>query len=231
MKEPGTAPIKARAEVPGTLISDYVMRGTPRARELVLFLHGFKLSGRIIYDKLADASPEDAAVLAPNAPFPLPERKEDGAYRVGFSWYFYDPAKDEYFIDMRVAIELVTGLVRKLGFEELPKRVIGFSQGGYLAGLLALELKHVTQVVAVAASHLPEEIDEALRAQGRAWPEDLRFDSLHGAKDDVVPIEEARKAHSLLEARGVPCRFVELADEGHRLSPALQAALRELLRA
>lgn len=226
---PAREPVLARAEIPGTLISDYVLRQVAAPRELVLILHGFKLSGKIVYDKLASSCPADAAVLAPNGPFPLPERKEDGSYRAGFSWYFYDPVKDVYFIDMRVAIELLTGLVRELGFEDLPKRVVGFSQGGYLAGLAALELKNVVQVVAVAASHLPEEIEEALRSKERSWPQGMRMDSVHGAKDDVVSIEEARQAHEKLAARGVLGRFVVLADEGHRLSPAVRSAVSELL--
>src|SRR5690349_8872786 len=121
-------PTTARAEIPGTLISDYVLRQVPEPRELILILHGYTLSGKFMYDRLIGVCPEHAVVLAPNAPFPIPERKPDGSFRAGFSWYFYNPAKDDYFIDMRVSIELLTGLVRKLGLANLPIRIVGFSQ-------------------------------------------------------------------------------------------------------
>src|SRR4051794_31786006 len=123
----------ARAQVPATLVGDYLYREASQPRELVILLHGFQQSGKHMADKLAGCFSEQVSILAPNAPFPLPERKPDGSYRVGFSWYFYNAPMDEYYIDMSVALEYLQGLVLKLGLEKLPKRIVGFSQGGYLA--------------------------------------------------------------------------------------------------
>jgi predicted esterase len=229
--QPSAAPIQSRIEVPGTLISDYVLR-RPRAEasELILILHGYSLSGKIVYDKLAPYCPEDAVLLAPNGPFPLPERKADGSYRVGFSWYFYDPSQGgRYFIDMRVAIGMLRGMIAGLGLEGLPVRIIGFSQGGYLASLAALELAGVRQVIGIASEFLPEEMDEIVARKGLSWPPEFRADAVHGAQDEVVPIGDARPAHEALLARGMRGRFVELAGEGHRLSAGVLEAVRGAL--
>jgi hypothetical protein len=90
-------PYSGRLEVPGTLIADYILRAPEKPRELYLLLHGYALTARSIHDKLVGILPADSAVLAPNGPYPVPEKVEVG-YRVGFSWYFSDPFTDEYLI-------------------------------------------------------------------------------------------------------------------------------------
>lgn len=221
----------ARIEVPGTLISDYVYREVPDAQELILILHGYSLSGEIMMNKLEPLCPESSAVLAPNAPFPIPERKAAGGYRIGFSWYFYDPTTDEYYIDMKVALEFLEVMVQKLGLSHLPKRVIGFSQGGYLAPFAALQLGNVRQIVGIASEYLPQEIDEVLRSSGRSWKLPFRVDAVHGEQDDVVSPVNARKAHQEMLACGARGEFVGLEGEGHRLSPGVLKAVSEMLRA
>jgi predicted esterase len=223
--------ITARAQVPGTLISDYQYRAVEGARELILLLHGYTLSGQIMMERFAHCCPEDAAILAPNGPYPLPERQADGKYRVGFSWYFYNPANDTYFIDRRVAIELLEGMVRALGLAALPKRIVGFSQGGYLAPFAALGLGQVSQIVSVAAEYLPDDLDTALRARSLGWPPGFRADSVHGSEDDIVSLKDSQEGHAGMLARGAKGQFVLLEGEGHRMSASVQRAVRNLLRA
>src|SRR4051794_30471349 len=62
-----------RAEIPGTLITDYLYRQAPEPDELVLLLHGYQQSGKHLFDKLVPCFSERAAILAPNGPYPLPE--------------------------------------------------------------------------------------------------------------------------------------------------------------
>ena len=89
-----------RLNVPVELTADYVQREVGRPERLYLLLHGYLQTGQYIFDKLESHLPAGAAVVTPCGPYPIPEKKEDGSYKVGFPWYFYDTATDEYYIDI-----------------------------------------------------------------------------------------------------------------------------------
>jgi predicted esterase len=212
-------PYSGRLELPGTVIADYILRAPANPKELYLLLHGYGLTARSIFDKLSGVLPADAAVLAPNGPYPVPEKQEVG-YRIGYSWYFYDPFADEYLIDHANSIRFLTQGIGKLGFGGLPVRVIGFSQGGYLAPLVALQLPKARQVIGVAARFLDDEIEGV---------PSFRYDNVHGGKDEVVNPAGSRKYHGKLIARGGRGEFLEDAESGHRLSPGIVALVKKAL--
>ncbi|MBI3558607.1 MAG: hypothetical protein HY074_20250 [Deltaproteobacteria bacterium] len=210
-----------RLLVPSSLPFDFHVRrplsGAPR--ELILLLHGFAESGKRILDKLEPLLPADAVVLAPNGPFPLPHKTDTG-YVMTHSWYLYDPMAREYFIDMRLALEFLTAGIAQLKYEGLPKRIVGFSQGGYLAPFVAQTLSDVRQVVGIACEFLDEELTGALPA---------RMDAVHGTADDVVAVADAKKSHAALVGRGVTGRFIEVEGAGHRIDGRMRNEVKELL--
>jgi predicted esterase len=211
-----------RTRVPGFLISDYVRRGVERPCGLVLLLHGYGESGERIYRKLEPSIAPELEVIAPNGPFPLPERLPEGGYRLGFGWYFYDATKDEYFIDPELAAVYLRNLVQDLGLAGLPLRVIGFSQGGYLAPFLAgtdLRLRHV---IGIGCRFLDDELPRL---------QNVRLDAVHGGDDDRVPVDQSRRSHATLVARGVAGEFRELTGVGHRITPEVVAAVLALAQA
>ncbi len=197
------------------------MRAPENPRELYVLLHGYQLTARSIYDKLEPHLPADAAVLAPNGPYPVPEKVEVG-YRVGFSWYFYDPFADEYLMDQANSIRLVQGAIEKLGFSSLPIRLIGFSQGGYLAPMLAWKLPKTKQVIGVAARYLDDELEGV---------PPFRIDFVHGGKDDVVSPIGSRKKLEKLVAQGARGAYFEDPETGHRMSSALVELIKKALAA
>src|SRR5262249_30506365 len=142
---------------PSFLFADFVLKQPVSAKRLLVLLHGYEESGSRIFEKLKDAMPEDAAVLAPNGPFPIP-RRSDGGYRMGFSWYFYDASTDEYFIDMEIGVGFVTRLVEELGLSALPTTLIGFSQGGYIAPFVGQALRSVDRVMGLGSQFLKDEM-------------------------------------------------------------------------
>ncbi len=218
-----TAPTKKRISAPGVLVSDYLVRDAQKARRLILLLHGYQQTGEIMMRKFAACCPEDAVLLAPNAPYPVPERRDDGGYREGYSWYFYHPATDEYIIDMANSWALLRKLTEQPEWRLLPKTVVGFSQGGYLALLLAEKLSDVEQVVGIASEYLVDELESK-------GPLSFRVDAIHGEKDGIVRVEGAQKSHSrVLAERGAMGRFVNLAGVDHRIVPEMQEALKALL--
>lgn len=208
-----------RFELPGTIISDYVLGGASNPRRLHILLHGYQQNAALLDRKLAPAIPPEDAYLALNGPYPLPERTETG-FRVGFAWYFYNPATDEYYIDMRVATRLIAEAVRSLGFEDLPKTLIGFSQGGYLAPFAASELRGVTQVVGIACRFLVEELPGTPA---------FRVDAIHGTEDEITPCLPSRECHMALVRSGVQGKFIELPGVAHRITPEVVDALKTLL--
>ena len=212
--------LPVRAEVPGILISDYWSRpsNTPEPKRLILLLHGFQQSGAYMFKKLAALCPADAWVIAPNAPYPWPMRSETGAYVPGFTWYFYDPAKDEYYIDMRVSLEflrqLMSSLRQKFG-QAIPMTVIGFSQGGYLAPFAAQCLDRVDHVIGIACEWLPEELRET---RGAVFPPKFKMDLVHGAQDDVTLPAKARASYEAMAQAGAQGEYCEIPGVGHRIS-------------
>lgn len=219
-----------RISVPANLVFDYELRKAPNdaPRELIILLHGFAESGKRIYDKLISSLPETSAVLAPNGPFPMAIRMPEGSkelFKLVYSWYFYDPGKKEYFIDMAIALQFLKSGIEKLGYKELPKRVIGFSQGGYLAPIAAQHLGKVTQVVGLACEYLSDEISMPLDA-----PLDFRVDGIHGKRDETVSVASAKLSHeSLLKTRKADGRFCELPETTHKIDDEMRKMLKRII--
>jgi predicted esterase len=225
MKTPATpAGEQGRLEIQGPWVADYRLRTPPgllaRPAHAYVLLHGYGLNAEWIFGKLAGALPADAAVVALNGPFPIPERAqrprgtEDrrSEWRIGFSWYFYDASTDEYFIDMRVGAAFVRGALEALGLGDTPKTLIGFSQGGYLAPFAARELAGVARVIGVAAQFLDEELTGRLG---------FRCDAVHGLDDDVVAPAGAEAAIRRLAARGEQAEWHPVPGAGHRFTPGM----------
>jgi predicted esterase len=168
---------------------------------------------------LKDTFPKDALVLAPNGLFPIPQRTEAG-YKVGFSWYFYDPTPQEYFVDMNPAIYFLKAGIEKLGLAALPKRIIGFSQGGYLAPLAATKLGSVKQVIGIASEYLSDEIEGSIA---------FRADSVAGENDEIVKLEESRLAHQKFVKRAPAGEFFAIPGVGHKIESKVQAQIKILL--
>jgi predicted esterase len=213
-----------RARIAAFLFADFIFESPKDPKRLVILLHGYEQTGQKMYEKLASVMAPDAAVLSPNGPFPLPRRTQE-RYRLGYSWYFYDPKSDEYVMDMEIAVQFIKGLVQELGLTHLPITLIGFSQGGYLAPLVAQELKRVDHVIGLGAEYLVDEM---------ALPIPYRADAVHGELDDVVSASDAQVAHQrLMNVQGNETRvkgeFRLLNATGHCIDKAMQKAVAELM--
>lgn len=196
-------------------------------RELILLLHGYAETGERMFRKIEGALTRElldqALVIAPNAPFPMPHKTESG-YIATCSWYFYEPGASDYFIDMKPATEFLARGIRAHGAWDLPKRIIGFSQGGFLAPIAASALTHVRQFVGIGCEYLVDEIPGVL---SHSVP--YRVDAVHGALDEAVDPTRAAESHARLLAAGVIGSFENVAGSGHRIDDAIRAAVRAAL--
>jgi predicted esterase len=213
-----------RTRITSFLYADYSLHVPNDAKRIIVLLHGYEQSGEKMMEKLKSAIPSDAVILAPNGPFPLPRRTESG-YRLGFSWYFWNPFTDEYFVDMEIAVKFVQGLVQEMALKhslpDLPITLIGFSQGGYLAPFVAQAISRVDHVIGLGCEFLVDEMEHPVK---------YRMDSVHGALDDIVNCENSKKAHQELVKRGVKGEFHALSETGHRIDAPMQAMILNLLK-
>jgi phospholipase/carboxylesterase len=105
--------------------------------------------------------------------------------------------------------------------------VAGFSQGGFMAYLLALQRPDRFAAVAVLSSWFAKEIADALKLRpGGAYPPTLIH---HGARDELIPVERVRDSAALLAELGVPVTTREF-DMGHEINAQSLAHLSSWLR-
>lgn len=212
--------LKGKLSVPAEIPFDYVIReASGEPRELVLLLHGYSQSGAPMLRKLSSVIPENAVALAPNAPFPFAERVEE-KYRMAYSWYFYNFQTDEYVVDMATSLQFLEAGIERLGYSNLPLRIVGFSQGGYLAPFLGQKLRQTAQVIGVCSTFLYEEIEGALP---------FRVDNVVGAQDEIVDPVNSEKSHRELVRRSKGGEFFSL-PVGHRIDEQVARKIGDLLR-
>jgi|GEM_PF-689472 len=195
--------------------------------EVIILLHGYMESGARALGKMGPSIPDSlrarAAILAPNGLFPLPiePENEGDPYKIGFAWYFYERSSKRYYIDMEPAIDFLTQGLVTLQLDSLPKRIVGFSQGGYLGTLLGARLESVKQVVGIACEYLHDEVIGKVN---------YRLDGIHGIEDEVVPLEESKESYvEMKHARSLTGEFTALSGVGHRMDSSMQKALHEVL--
>jgi predicted esterase len=215
-----------RLQIPGYWIADYIYKVQNNPKELILLLHGYSESAEKIFDRLINYLPSTAAVLAPCGLFPIPQRKGGDTQKVehemGYSWYFYNFRTDEYVIDMGSAIHYLIGLIRELKLEHLPLRIIGFSQGGYLAPFVGLEQPQTRQVIGISSRFLEDEFPSLPH---------FRMDAVHGEVDEVIECKPAEESHRRLLQKGVQGKFIVVPNVPHRLTFEVRKKVRELLDA
>lgn len=186
---------------------DYFSNDVKNPKRLFLLLHGFSQRGESLMKKLSPVLPQDAVVLSPNAPFPAPY-KTDSGYLEAYAWYFYLAKENRFVIPPGPAVQALKKLIAKLGYDKLPVTIIGFSQGGYLAPVVAKEMK-VDHVISVSADYL-----------ARYYSKDDRFrlDAIHGAKDEISPIDISKKnLEALKKELGLNATFFELPNTRHEV--------------
>lgn len=203
-----------RYEVRALALMNGVERAVPNPDQVILLLHGLHERGLRIFRKLVKHLPENALILAPNGPFPLP-REKNGRTEYGFAWYFYDRATKSYHLDQKLAVSWLTELLRTKNLPHLPLTIIGFSQGGYLAPLLGHALPETKLVIGLGC-----EFRDNLVAK------DIRFPlvGLHGESDRVVNVN-----HSRTEAEKQNLRWEMIPATAHEISEAMAVRVRELL--
>ena len=197
-----------------------LIRRVDNPQEVILLLHGLGERGKRIFRKLLPYLPDNALIIAPNGPFPLPRVKES-RMSFGHSWYFYDKFEQKYFVNQDLAKFWLRDLLLKENPAKLPVTIIGFSQGGYLAPLVGSIISETKLVIGLAC-----EFRTTLISQKPLFP----LIGIHGAKDEIVTLESAQRELEKLKASGITPDFYELKNTGHEISREMGEKVFNVLR-
>ncbi|MCK6440637.1 MAG: alpha/beta fold hydrolase [Planctomycetes bacterium] len=189
---------------------------------VVLALHGMGESGAVFARRLAPViARNDRAWLIPDGPLPF-ERRRDRT--IGHAWYLFTGDQDALRLSMLESAKYLDAVLAKVPAHK-KTALIGFSQGGYLAGVYgALRPERVSHVCC-AGGRIKHEF---FPAAGTNAP---RYLQLHGAKDESVLADHAMSAVEATKQKGYDVASRVFADAGHELTPEMMDAFMEWLKA
>jgi predicted esterase len=221
-----------------TLSREYTLTlpaGAPPAGRwpVLLGLHGFGESGERLAARLAGLEGAPYARLYPDGPFPIEMREPEGS-RIGATWYQYTGDQEAFLRALAFAEgylrDLLTAVARKHPVD--PGRVVllGYSQGGYLAGVAAFRDRDRYRGLVGIACRIKTEALERELASARGYPVLL----IHGARDQHTAADRQKEAHEELLRHGVESEL-HVHDGGHGLRtetvPMIDAFVRKALGA
>jgi predicted esterase len=200
-----------------TVRTSTLVKGDPK--RLILLLHGYSQSGDKILGKLEEALPDNSYIVAPSGPFPVPKPVGD-TYKPGFSWYFYESERDEYFLDMSIATDYLLKFLNSFSVKLPLREIIGYSQGGYLAPFVAQKIPSVEKVIGISCEFLePELLGEI----------SFEMHAVHGENDIVVDGKNSLNSFSKLKNRGVKGNFHMVKGSDHGISDGIKEAVKKII--
>ena len=181
---------------------------------LLVALHGIGQSARAFAEEWSEVCDARRFVLFPDGPLPFEVQEKNGR-RQGQAWYIYTGDQAEFLRSADRTATYLNGVIQQV-VREYPidtERIalLGYSQGGYMAGLMALkEPKKWSTLVCIAARLKSELVPETNSDR-------IPVLSLHGKHDRLIDPGYAENHASLLRARGWVVDF-RTYDVGHRIT-------------
>lgn len=160
------------------------------------------------------------AILAVNAPFPVPIWKPEG-FIEDYSWYFRDTSRNLMIVHPSDTARKVAAIAESTGVAKGPIVLLGFSQGGFLAPFVAKLLPTTKAIIAVGSGYPPEpygELDRRVRVFG-----------IHADQDDRWPLMSSMSAHAALMEQGFKGDFQVVPGLGHRIDASLDPMIRKFV--
>lgn len=196
-----------------------VSRSPKNPREIILLLHGLNERGRRIYRKCLPYLPPDALILAPNGVFTIPHQKAD-KLSLGYAWYFFDRIQKNYLVNQDQAVALLLKLIEIKNPTNLPVTIIGFSQGGYLAPILANALPETRLVIGIGCEFMPHLVGDKIN-----YP----LEAIHGTNDQIIKSDHALKQISELALKNIKVGWHPVEDAAHEINQDIGIKIKELL--
>jgi predicted esterase len=228
MNSMSSLPVQVKEGVTTSLPVGYRHLVVSTPKMLTIYLHGYADHGgsftrRLFPEGYPQALAETSALI-PNGPFPVPVKTEDG-WREAYAWYFFDDSRQKMVISPETAINGILSLVAEFGYEHVPKALVGFSQGGYLAPYLAQRLNNVVTVVGIGTGYRTDFFGPLGKRDSKA----PSVHAIHGVGDTVFPLETAKAAHQKVIELGFQGNFHSVENGTHVANKAMGKILSDLL--
>jgi phospholipase/carboxylesterase len=189
----------------------------------IVALHGYGASAHDLLGIAPQIRRGEVVFLCPQGPLTL----EVGPGQRAFAWFPIDPSgrvDATALVAARGALEAFLEDVQKIHPID-PDRIVlmGFSQGGVMAYDLALGRPERFRALVALSSWLPDAVVQGLgpNPARAALPTLL----IHGTRDPMIAIDNARAAKAQLEGLGMHVAWGEY-EMGHEITPG---ALRDLM--
>ena len=197
-------------------------------RSLLLGLHGMAQDGERLGRRLSGLLEQGVGLILPCGPYPMEVRGRHGA-RQGHAWYIFTGDQDAFKTSMEKSEEDLLNLVEHIRKDPdlgaLPLDLLGFSQGGYLAGFLALRNPSLFRSCTIASARLKHEFLE--QELSSSPPLEILF--LHDRTDPLTRAEPVEESQKILERAGVPSS-IQWHDDGHALGEQSAELLSQWLK-
>ena len=208
----------------------YLLRSQERGAEPLpplVALHGQGLSAQR-FKKILAHLPTSRPILIPEAPYPFEIRSSD-RLDVGYSWYMYTGDQDDFRAELERSEAYLLGLLDtvsdKHGIDSTGATLLGFSQGGYLAGFMGLRQPQRFAQLVLASTRLKteflsEELDRGVLP---------RLLVVHSEADEATPWKRSLEHVERFREAGGKAHVI-LHDRGHRLPRRVLAEVGEWMK-
>lgn len=189
----------------------------PAGDGLVIALHGYQDNAGSMLKRIGWIGQDlPFQILGINGPFPVPVWNQDGM-KEAYSWYFRDRDRGIEIVTPETTAMRIGQLLKDLGLQKVKKVIFGFSMGGFLAPYLCEQAENV---MAIAGTGCVHNHDAYIRIKR------IPVLGIHGAKDERVVLERARREHEAIMKEGFTGEFIEVADLEHRVQPSFEPLVR-----
>lgn len=198
---------------------------------LLVALHGMGMSAGSFARHVLPATPPGTTLLLPQGPLPYEIRRDSGI-RQGNSWYVYLGDEEPFLRSMQRTEEwllaAVDDAVDSLDLDPARVSLLGFSQGGYLAGYVGIRNSLRFRRLVVAGGRIKHEVLADAAREAARTP--LQVLAVHGEQDESVGLEAVRASVGAIGEAGVPVQFRSF-PVGHSVlkDPVCQATVREFV--
>jgi phospholipase/carboxylesterase len=202
-----------------------VRRAAAFPARTLLLLHGWTGDENSMWPFVFHFPPH-YEIVAPRAPHPA--RHERG----GYSWRVLKPGTwgvptlDELRVAGDALVSFVDEWSASVSRQAARFDVIGFSQGGAMATVLAALYPQRLGRVAVLSGFVAPGVEAFLRP---GLLTDIPFFWAHGTQDEMVPIVRAEAGLKQLKAAGARVQFCR-SDVGHKVGRECRAALERFFK-
>jgi phospholipase/carboxylesterase len=195
---------------------------------LIVLLHGHGQNPEFFARVAQWLSPGERIFIVPQGSYSAAET--DGE---GFSHF---RERDDYSEDVATApaavewvLRAAADVMKRYPIQDSTFTVVGFSQGGALAHLVAATYpQRVNACVAVGGFFIPHLLTpETLKAEAAAG---TRVLIVHDLQDIAVPFDEAAYAHNMLKAAGVAVTISPIEHIGHTFTAEVGMKIDQWLR-